>query len=203
MQRIVYLQQIGDFDEKILLRLKNQLISEFKEFNLSFKIIKDEIPLEESDHDSIRKQYNATSILNKIAYHLQEKQLFRILGILDEDIFSGSLNFVFGLAMNPNVKILSFSIAALISVTRLREDFYRRPKNNALFELRVLKEAIHELGHTFGLKHCNNYCIMKFSNSLRDTDNKPHEFCESCQNKLKSYLNHLEILFSKRSINLS
>ena len=192
MQRIVYLQQIGDFDEKILLRLKNQLISEFTEFNISFKIVKDEIPLEESDYDSIRRQYNATSILNKIAYHLQEKQYFRILGILDEDIFSGSLNFVFGLATNPNAKILSFPIAALISITRLREDFYRRPTNNALFELRVLKEAIHELGHTFGLKHCNNYCIMKFSNSLRDTDNKPKKFCDSCHNKLKSYLNHLE-----------
>ena len=192
MQRVVYLQQIGDFDEIILLRLKNKLISEFTEFDLSFKIVKDGILLEESDYDSIRRQYNATSILNKIAYHLQEKQYFRTLGIIDEDIFSGSLNFVFGLAMSPNVKILSFPIVALISITRLREEFYRRPINNTLFELRVLKEAIHELGHTFGLKHCNKYCIMKFSNSLRDTDNKPKKFCESCQNKLKSYLNHLE-----------
>jgi len=192
MQRIVFLQQIGDFDKTILLRLKNQLKSAFKEFNLSFKIVKGEIPLEESDYDSPRRQYNANAILNKIAQCLQDKQYFRTLAITDKDIFSGRLNFVFGLAMNPNVKFLRFPIVALISITRLREESYRRPINNDLFELRVLKEAIHELGHTFGLKHCNQNCIMKFSNSLRDTDNKPKEFCESCQNKLKSYLNHLE-----------
>ncbi|MFX1313562.1 MAG: archaemetzincin family Zn-dependent metalloprotease [Promethearchaeota archaeon] len=193
MQKIVYLQQIGGYDKLILLRLKNQLISEFKELklNISFEVLNDEFPIEESDYYSTRRQYNADSILNKIAYHPQGMQYFRILGIIDKDIFSGGLNFVFGLAMNPNIKNLSIPIVALISITRLREEFYRRPINNILFELRVLKEAIHELGHTFGLKHCNKYCIMKFSNSLQDTDNKPKKFCASCQNKLKSYLNHL------------
>ena len=121
MQRIVFLQQIGDFDKTILLRLKNQLKSAFKEFNLSFKIVKGEIPLEESDYDSPRRQYNANAILNKIAQCLQDKQYFRTLAITDKDIFSGRLNFVFGLAMNPNVKFLRFPIVALISITRLRE----------------------------------------------------------------------------------
>ncbi|MFX1574922.1 MAG: archaemetzincin family Zn-dependent metalloprotease [Promethearchaeota archaeon] len=192
MQKTIYLQQLGDFNKKILIRLKNQLIREFKEFDISFQVAENEIPLEESDYNAIRRQYNANSILNKLAYQLQEIQYFRILGILDKDTFSGSLNFVFGLAMSPNIKNLNFPIIALISITRLREEFYRRSINNTLFEVRVLKEAIHELGHTFGLKHCNNYCIMKFSNSLRDTDNKPKEFCASCLNKLKSYLYHKE-----------
>jgi archaemetzincin len=104
---------------------------------------------------------------------------------MDVDIFSKFLNFVFGVADLPKNK--SFG-SALISVTRLREGFYRRTENVAQFEQRVLKEAIHELGHTFGLEHCENLCVMRFSNSLDDTDRKPHDFCELCLKKLNNYL---------------
>ena len=53
-------------------------------------------------------------------------------------------------------------------------------------EERILKETIHELGHTFGLKHCHNNCVMRFSNSLADTDKKPVKFCASCLKQLKT-----------------
>jgi len=104
---------------------------------------------------------------------------------MDVDIFSRFLNFVFGVADMPKNK--SFG-SALISVTRLREKFYRRSENIAQFELRVLKEAIHELGHTFGLEHCENLCVMRFSNSLNDTDKKPPNYCEACLKKLNDFL---------------
>jgi len=81
---------------------------------------------------------------------------------------------------------------ALISITRLREDFYRRPDNPALVELRILKEAIHELGHTFGLKHCDNQCIMRFSNHLGETDDKPPNFCKTCSNQLKETFKNIK-----------
>jgi len=46
------------------------------------------------------------------------------------------------------------------------------------------KEAVHELGHTYGLKHCPNpACVMHFSNSLHDTDLKGWKFCPNCQRK--------------------
>ena len=105
-------------------------------------------------------------------------------------IFSRFLNFVFGVADLSKNK--SFG-SAIISVTRLREEFYRRTVNIALFEQRVLKEAIHELGHTFGLEHCENLCVMRFSNSLEDTDRKPQELCETCLKKLEDYLNSLNL----------
>jgi len=106
---------------------------------------------------------------------------------MDVDIFSRFLNFVFGVADMPKNK--SFG-SALISVTRLRENFYRRSENLAQFELRVLKEAIHELGHTFGLEHCENLCVMRYSNSLEDTDKKPPNYCEACLKKLKVFLDN-------------
>ena len=85
------------------------------------------------------------------------------------------LNFIFGLASKKIV---------IISITRLYEEFYGYKKNNQLFNKRVLTEAVHELGHAYGLNHCKNpYCVMFFSNSLVDTDRKGHKFCDDCKKK--------------------
>jgi len=94
------------------------------------------------------------------------------------DIFAPGLNFVFGEADITGKR-------ALISLQRLRQEFYGLPKNENLFQERALKEAVHELGHIYGLKHCFNLtCVMHFSNSLRDTDLKGWDFCCICQRKV-------------------
>ena len=184
MKRTVGLLKIGDITQSVLVILKKNLERSFKGFNLSINIIQEPITLEKADYNPKRRQYNASKVLTKILYFTQNKQFYRILGVIDEDIYSKPLNFVFGLAINPKTRISELPVVALISIARLREKFYRRPENNALFELRILKEAIHELGHTFSLEHCNKFCIMRFSNSLADTDQKPAKYCEVCQNKL-------------------
>ncbi len=184
MKRTIGLLKIGDISQLFLVKLKKNLERSFKGFNLSINIIREVIPLEKVEYNPKRRQYNASKVLTKILYYTQDKQFFRILGVMDEDIYSSPLNFVFGLAIKPKTRIPALLVAALISITRLRETFYRRANNNALFELRILKEAIHELGHTFSLEHCNKYCIMQFSNSLADTDDKPPNFCKDCKNRL-------------------
>jgi len=100
----------------------------------------------------------------------------KILGIVDHDLYVPELNFVFGEASR---------IAAVISLTRLRQGFYHLPENRSLFHQRILTEAVHELGHTYGLRHCENpRCVMFFSNSLMDTDRKGPAFCARCKSKL-------------------
>jgi predicted Zn-dependent protease len=62
---------------------------------------------------------------------------------------------------------------AVISIARLK---------GALLEERTIKEAVHELGHVFLLRHCPTpECVMHFSNSLQDTDYKSKEFCPECR----------------------
>ena len=187
MKKTIKLLKIGDFDKSILIKLSKGLEREFKEFNISISIIQETVPLDEAQYNPKRSQYDASKVLNSIIFHNQNRISFRILGIMDSDIFTSGLNFVFGIAMSPKIKISRDPVVALISITRLREKFYRRPEIIALFELRILKEAIHELGHTFGLEHCDRFCIMRFSNSLADTDEKPAKFCNSCVNKLKIF----------------
>jgi len=181
----IYLQKIGCLDASILSTLRKNLEKTYEEFALSFEIFQDELPLSEAEYNSKRRQYKSKLIFQKLINHLKYKKYFRTLGVMDKDVYSQDLNFVFGAAfMHTSIHKLAF-----ISVTRLAESFYSRPENTELFKLRVLKEAIHELGHTFGLNHCNNLCVMRFSNNLLDTDRKPANYCEKCFVKLKSYLN--------------
>ena len=187
MKKIIYLQRIGDVDPRILIVLQKNLKLFFKKYNIKINILPDKLPLLESEY--YKKQYDALKVKKRLIKHVNNKNCYRILGVMDVDLFSRFLNFVFGVADMPKNK---FYGSALISVTRLRENFYRRSENVAQFELRVLKEAIHELGHTFGLEHCENLCVMQYSNSLDDTDKKPPNYCEACLKKLNDFLDDLD-----------
>ena len=102
----------------------------------------------------------------------------RVVGIADVDLYAPRLHFVFGEA-----DILSGT--AIVSLCRLRQEYYGLPVDEILFLERATKEIVHELGHTCGLGHCSNHkCIMHFSNSLADTDLKEVNFCNKCCPKL-------------------
>jgi len=99
-------------------------------------------------------------------------------GITPYDLYSGDLNFVFGIALPFKGFVVSY--ARLLS------------KDRELFLSRVRKEITHEAGHVFGLPHCPNpKCVMHFSNSLIDTDLKGEDFCPSCRKRLEEAIEKL------------
>ena len=135
------------------------------------------MPEPEFAFDPARGQYNSTFILYSIMDAKEYLRYGRILGVFEKDMFSAGLNFVFGEAGAK---------AAVISLARLKEGFYGGREDSALFHRRVLTEAVHELGHTFGLGHCqNSSCVMFFSNTIADTDRKGGKFCPRCAGRLK------------------
>jgi archaemetzincin len=96
------------------------------------------------------------------------------LGVTEVDLYTPELNFVFGEA-SPATQ------SAIFSLARLNPQAYGEPKDDALLIRRALKEALHELGHIFGLHHCENEsCVMWFSNNLAETDRKGTDFCPKC-----------------------
>jgi len=127
------------------------------------------MPLPEAAHNHQRGQHQASEIIYTLARLPRQGE--RLLGVVDADIYSPGLNFVFGLAA-PGIQ------TAVISLTRLRPEFYRRPPDRALLLERAIKEAIHEVGHLNKLAHCPDpACVMAFSNSVEDTDRKGRAFC--------------------------
>ena len=125
--------------------------------------------------DSSRNQYHSTRVLVELEESPRADRVHRILGIAAFDLYVPGMNFVFGEARCPGR-------AAVISTYRLKPD----GDNHALFESRIIKEAIHEIGHMLGLKHCpESSCVMYFSERIADTDRKRDSFCLECGPKAK------------------
>jgi archaemetzincin len=129
------------------------------------------IAIPDWSYDPLRAQYDAGPLLQTLP---EGKGHDRILGIVDQDLFMPRLNFVFGVA-DPHGR------RAIISLARLQQNFYGLAPDRNLFLLRATKEAVHELGHTWGLEHCPDlHCVMYFSNTRGDTDRKGYQFCPRC-----------------------
>lgn len=175
-QRII-LRPLAQIDSHILKILKPSLT---QTFNCSVEI-KAQFSNLDYAYEPKRKQYLASLLLSSLrSFSIEPGD--RCLGIVDVDLYSPGLNFIFGEA---NIS----SGVAIVSLYRLRQEHYGLPQDEELFQDRAIKEAVHELGHTYYLSHCRDTkCVMHFSNSLADTDIKEAGLCEKCQQKLKEII---------------
>jgi archaemetzincin len=175
---------IGQVDEATLLRICEGLTKTFPDTICA--VVDANTPLQQETFDENRRQHQAHKILSEVqSYAAQNPDLNRVLGVVDADIFVPEMNFVFGEAACPGK-------AALISLWRLRPEFYGDAPNTKLFLERAVKEAVHEVGHTLGLRHCSRpSCVMHFSNSIADTDIKQSVFCDRCDLHAKISVSNL------------
>ncbi len=158
---------LGNVDKKIL----EKIVEELK---VTYHMIGEITTIEKllpSTFNAFRNQYRSDELLN----FLEKNYQGRILGITKEDLYTEGLNFIFGQAkMKGRVSI--------VSICRLNPTFFHQPEDEEMFEKRITKETIHEVGHMLGLGHCDKKaCVMSFSNTIGEVDKKTKFLCEMCK----------------------
>src|SRR5438270_3500714 len=123
-----------------------------------------------------RRQYHSSEILRRMQDHVRP-DTWRLLGVAAADLYIPILTFVFGEAQMGGP-------CALLSAHRLRQEFYGLPEDKDLLAQRLLKEAVHELGHTLDLTHCDDYsCVMAPSHAVEWIDLKESGLCPTCASR--------------------
>ncbi len=126
-----------------------------------------------------RQQYHSSEILGRMQGLVGEKT-WRLLGVTAADLYIPILTFVFGEAQMGGR-------CAVVSLHRLEQQFYGLPADLDLLGQRLLKEAVHEVGHTLELTHCEDYrCAMASSHSVELIDLKEAALCEHCLTRAMS-----------------
>jgi len=165
--------QIGPTTDYSLNTLKDQVSRRFPRYQVETL---EPIGEPAEAYDSFRDQYHSTRILVALDELIQSTHVELMLGVTPLDLYVPSMNFVFGEARCPGR-------VAVISTARLKPI---HPNDLNLLGNRVAKEAVHEIGHMLGLKHCpDSLCVMHFSERLSDTDRKQEDFCAECNHNLK------------------
>ena len=169
---------IGKIAETYLLFLKESL---FQTFKIQTRVCNrrfDLFPV----YDPIRDQYNSSGLLFQLINDTPPGTL-KMIGVTELDLFIPIFTFLFGEAQLKG-------IGALVSIHRLHNQLYGIPENEDLLKNRLLKESIHELGHTFGLIHCFNLrCVMNTSTYVEEIDQKSANFCRFCEQEVLHWRN--------------
>jgi len=177
---LIYIAPVDDVGEEILAAIEMCL---WHTFGFETKRWPGLVP-PPAAYDQQRQQHSSTLILREALAQCPADAV-RLLVVTEKDLFIPMLSFVFGQAQLQGR-------VAIVSMARLRQEFYELPANPVLLLARALKETVHEMGHTFGLTHClDRSCPMSLSTNIQQVDVKQDEFCPSCTILLQETLNML------------
>jgi archaemetzincin len=118
--------------------------------------------------DPARGQHSSTAILRWLVERVPARAR-KVVALTDVDLFIPVLTFVYGEAQLGGT-------AAVVSTARLGAS------EPAQFLPRLVKTCVHEVGHTFGLVHCDGpRCVMRRSTNVGGLDIKAAAFCPDCR----------------------
>jgi archaemetzincin len=171
--KLLQLLPIGDLDGWLLRELGPALA---EIFHIPCEVVPVCLDPEFAYHGE-RQQYHSSEILQAMQQYVTPES-WRVLGITPVDLYIPILTFVFGEAQIGGP-------CGLVSTHRLRQEFYGLPVDAESLCQRLLKEAVHEIGHTLDLTHCDDYrCAMAPSHAVEWIDLKDGVLCGSCHGRV-------------------
>ena len=174
MRRIALLP-VGDFDRRLAQRLCSPLAAEFA---AECRLLPQSLDPQPMFHPE-RAQYHSSEMLAGLQPFVGAEN-WRVVGLAAFDLYIPILTFVFGEAQMGGP-------CAVVSTHRLRQECYGLPADPELLFVRALKEAVHEIGHTLSLTHCDDYeCAMASSHSVEWIDLKGPSLCQHCRSVAKA-----------------
>jgi len=124
-----------------------------------------------------RRQYAAERLMRELLAPPPPADVKRI-GIADVDLFLDLFTHVFGSAQLGGA-------VAVASLHRLDPRFAGEPADTARTMSRLIREVLHELGHTLGLVHCRVAgCAMHPSHRPEQVDIKTTGYCRLCAERV-------------------
>lgn len=168
--KLLHVLPIGNCDGQLLQELGSAVAALF---GVAFSVLPRPLDPEFAFHTE-RQQYYSSEILAAMQPILS-RDCWRLLGVAAVDLYIPILTFVFGEAQIGGG-------CALVSSHRLRQEFYGLPPDSGMLRARLLKESVHEIGHTLELTHCHDYrCAMAASHAVEWIDIKEAGLCPHCQ----------------------
>jgi archaemetzincin len=170
----IYIAPLGD---GVMEHLEGIAENAREQFGLEVKITENQGPPDYALH-VVRKQYNSNLIIKRLI-EICPPDAVKFLGVTSLDLFSPIFSYVFGEAQFRGK-------CAVVSSYRLRSNPDDGSAHGCLrLAHRLEKEAVHELGHTFGLHHCADPdCVMNYSVGVQCADRKFGFFCRACRDMM-------------------
>jgi archaemetzincin len=138
----------------------------------------DKIAIPKEAFYKMRSQYDAKIVMDILSNNAEARFIDRSMPtmlITNYDLFYGSSSFIFGLEYPARS-------CSIISLARLRPEFYGEHPATGVLAERTMKEVMHELGHHICMDHCqNSKCVMSMSSSVKEIDKKDKDFCDRCK----------------------
>jgi archaemetzincin len=173
--KYITLISYGHFEKDFLTNIAASITHEYI---LPVNIIESYIDLSEF-YDPARRQYDGNKLLKEINSNTTTDSL-KTVGLFAVDLFIPILTYIYGQAF-------LCGHTGIASLYRLKNELYGMKQDEKLLLNRFKKVITHELGHTFGLKHCHSSgCVMKSSTYVEDIDQKSANLCPRCKTEIKS-----------------
>jgi archaemetzincin len=166
--KYLYVGAMADADWEAMTAIRQRLASEVGAPAREIRL-----PSADFAYDVARRQYGSIPVLEMLVRRCPDDAL-KLVAVTERDLFLPVLTFVYGQAQLGGR-------VAVVSLARLHQEFYGLAANRDVFLERSVKEALHETGHLFGLRHCDDAgCAMALATNIRHIDLKRAEFCALC-----------------------